>query len=168
MVDESTFESFYQRTKQSLWLYVVRMMKDEDLADDVFQDTYIRFLHSNIDHLNESQMKSYLYRIATNRMRDHWRTLKRERRWFAAETEEPSVQTSVEMDLRHDLANALQHLASQERAMVWLAYVEEYSHKEIAEMFKLREKSIKVLLHRAKRKLLEIFKHKGITSEAAS
>ena len=165
MIDEWTFGLFYERTKRSLWLYVARMMRDDGLADDIFQEAYIRFLQSNVELKSESQMKSYLYRITTNLMRDHWRKLKRDRRWFTSETEEPQIQRSVDMDLRHDLTEALQHLVPQQRAMVWLAYVEEYTHKEIAQMLTLREKSVKVLLYRAKQKLREIFKHRNITPE---
>ena len=169
MVDESTFASFYEHTKHSLWLFVARTMRDDARADDIFQESYIKFLQSDMEHKDEMKMKSYLYRIAANLMRDHWRKQKRERRWFAAgETEVPVKNGARGIELRQDITDALQLLNHQQRSMVWLAYAEEYSHREIAEMLNLREKSVKVLLYRAKQKLLEIFKHKGISSEMAS
>ena len=169
MIDEKKFASFYEQTKHALWLYVAGMMREDSRADDIFQETYIRFLQSNVEHKSEVHMKSYLYRIATNLMRDHWRKQKRERRWFAPEEENaPSKSDANSIELQHDLSSALDCLAPQQRSMVWLAYVEEYSHKEIAEMLNLREKSVKVLLYRAKQKLGKLFKRKGITPEMVS
>lgn len=167
MLDESTFASFYESTKQHLWLYIVRMMRDESRADDIFQETYVRFLQSDVINSGDSQLRSYLYRIATNLMRDHWRKQRREQRWFTDDSNDAPAQGSVaDADLQHDIADALGYLAPRQRSMVWLAYVEEYTHKEIAEMLKVRERSVKVLLHRAKLKLLDIFQQKGIAPRA--
>ena len=166
MMDESIFQSFYESTKQSLWLYVVRTIGDDALADDIFQETYIKFLQHTTRETNEQAMKSYLYRIATNLINDHWRKQKRERSWFGAEDESvPSKSTDRQDDLQHDVKEAFRHLTPQQRSMLWLAYVEGYEHKEIASMLKLRAGSIKVLLFRAKQKLLEVFKQMGITPE---
>jgi len=167
-MEESAFASFYESTKQQLWLYIARTVQDHAAADDIFQESYIKFLQYTPREKHELALKSYLYRIATNVINDHWRKQKRTRKWFASKTEEvPASNNTTDIDMRHDLTDALQHLAPQQRSMVWLAYVEDYTHKEIAEMLKVKEHSVKVLLHRAKQKLLEIFKHKGITSEVS-
>ena len=166
-MEETAFASFYESTKQALWLYIIKVVQDESVTDDMFQETYIRFLQRPAREKDERAMKSYLYRIATNLINDHWRKLKRDRKWFSGETGEvPATNGTGHIEARHDIADALGHLAPQQRSMVWLAYVEEYTHREIAEMLKVKESSVRVLLHRAKRKLLEIFKEKGMTSEA--
>jgi RNA polymerase sigma-70 factor (ECF subfamily) len=166
-MDESTFQSFYDSTKQPLWRYIASLTKDDALADDVFQESYIRFLQSTVEFKGEPQMKSYLYRTATNCMRDHWRKLKRERQWFEAGHDVPA-ETSHPVEVRHDVEKALDGLSLQQRSLLWLAYAEEYEHKEIAGILKLREKSVKVLLFRAKRKLAHVFKRMGITTEETS
>ena len=169
MVDESTFQSFYESTKQQLWLYVVKVVEDASVAGDIFQESYIRFLQHTMREKNENAMKSYLYRTATNLINDHWRKLKRERGWFGAEDEQPSVRAAdPNFDLRHDVSEAFQQLTPQQRSVLWLAYVEKYEHREIAAMLKLRENSIKVLLFRAKQKLTSVFKQMGITFESVS
>lgn len=169
MLDESTFSSFYDRTKGPFWKYIAGMVHDTALADDIFQESYVRFLQSRIESRNETQMKSYLYRIATNLMRDHWRREKHRSNVPVDELKDLSPHNPAgETELRTDLGEALQHLAPQQRSMVWLAYVEEYTHKEIAGILKLKEQSVKVLLHRAKQKLLEIVQLKGITPESGS
>jgi len=49
----------------------------------------------------------------------------------------------------------------QERALLWLAYVECADHREIAEILGLKEKSVKVLLFRARRRMEAILKRHG-------
>ena len=56
-------------------------------------------------------------------------------------------------------------MSPQQRSLLWLAYVEGYRHDEIASMLKLREKSVRVLLYRARRKLSEICRSMGIHKE---
>src|SRR5713101_6062138 len=169
MLDESTFGSFYEHTKRSLWLYLSRTMKDDALADDLFQEVYIRFLQRPAEHKDGASMKSYLFRIATNLMHDHWRKTKRERKRLEAETQKDTgITKGHEIDMRLDIGEAFKQLSPQQRSLLWLAYAEEFEHKEIAEILKVGEKSVKVLLFRAKQKLVGIFKQLGITPEAIS
>ncbi|HLX13429.1 MAG TPA: RNA polymerase sigma factor, partial [Bacteroidota bacterium] len=158
--------SFYESTKQSLWRYVAGILRDDALAKDILQDAYTRFLQSGDEVREPAQMKSYLFQIATNLMRDHWRKLKNQRNWFDEET--ASAQSSTDgsrMELRHDFRRAFEFLSPQQRSLVWLAYAEGYAHKEIAAMLNVREKSVKVLLFRAKQRLLEICSQLGISME---
>ncbi|HTK82145.1 MAG TPA: RNA polymerase sigma factor [Bacteroidota bacterium] len=169
MLDESTFSSFYDRTKAPFWKYIAAMVHDTALADDIFQESYVRFLQSRIESRNDVQMKSYLYRIASNLAHDHWRKEKHRSSVSPDELEDFSSHNPAgETELRSDIGDALKHLAPQQRSMVWLAYVEEYSHREIAGILKVKEQSVKVLLYRARQKLLEVFKVKGITQELGS
>ena len=55
--------------------------------------------------------------------------------------------------LRMDLETALGQLKTRDRALLWLAYVEGYEHREIAKILDLAEKSVRVLLFRAKKKM---------------
>ncbi|HEV8538132.1 MAG TPA: RNA polymerase sigma factor [Bacteroidota bacterium] len=166
-MDESAFASFYESTKRQLWLYIVRVVGDASVADDLFQETYLRFLQHTLRESDEKAVKSYLYRIATNLANDHWRKLKRHRTWFGADQDDtPQVTDPRNPDLRHDVGAALRQLSARQRSLLWLAYVEDYGHKEIAGMLKLREGSIKVLLFRARQKLSEVLRHMGISPEA--
>jgi RNA polymerase sigma-70 factor (ECF subfamily) len=166
-MDESEFPKFYERTNRSLWRYCAGMMKDDAHADDIFQDTYIKFLQSDVQFKSEPQMKSYLYRTATNCMRDYWRKMKRERQWFEAEGAEVT-DASDPVELRHDLEKSFAGLSPQQRSLLWLAYAEEYEHKEIAQILQLKEKSVKVLLFRAKHKMIELAGRLGIAKEATT
>jgi RNA polymerase sigma-70 factor, ECF subfamily len=164
-MDEDQFHSLYDATKKQLWTYLVRLSGDTSIADDIFQETFVRLLQREGPALAESKMKPYLFSIATNLMRDHWRKSKRSRSWFTDNFENtPNYSVDVP-GLRHEIEGAFRHLTPQERSLTWLAYVEGYTHREIAQILGVREKSVKVLLFRAKKRLVGILKTMGITSE---
>jgi RNA polymerase sigma-70 factor (ECF subfamily) len=154
-MDESIFQSFYERTNRPLWRYLARMMNADAHVDDIFQETYIRFLQSDVKFTNEQHMKAYLFRTATNCMRDHWRKMKRERQWLEGEGGEVT-DSDDPVQVRFDLGQSFAGLSTQQRSLLWLAYAEEYQHREIAEILDLKEKSVRVLLFRAKQKMLEL------------
>ena len=120
-MDESTFQSFYERTNRPLWRYLARVLHADAHVDDIFQESYIRFLQSDVEFANEHQMKSYLYRTATNCMRDHWRRMKRERQWFEAEGEQ-AANSHDPVEVQHDLEQSFAGLSVRQRSLLWLAY----------------------------------------------
>ncbi|PYV27795.1 MAG: hypothetical protein DMG24_03755 [Acidobacteria bacterium] len=72
-MDEDSFRVFYDRTARPLWSYLARLLGDTTAADDLLQETYYRFLRARLPEMDEAYRKNYLFRIATNLMRDHWR-----------------------------------------------------------------------------------------------
>src|ERR1700761_9596182 len=72
-IDEDAFRAIYDRTARPLWAYLRRVTGRTDVADDLLQETYCRFVARNPHGLDEAQTRSYLFRIATNLMRDCWR-----------------------------------------------------------------------------------------------
>lgn len=181
MIEEKSFALFYERTRHGLWGYIARSTNGGPETDDIFQDSYIRFIQSDVDQQDEGRMKSYLYRIATNLIRDSWRKSKRTVRLFesgggtaGAAGDIGTVEDirasadSRAVELRHDLTEAFKSLALRQRQMLWLAYAEDHTHEEIARILNIRELSVKVLLFRARRRLVEILREIGFTKESAS
>lgn len=164
-MDEAAFRAFYEGTRQSLWSYIIRSLRDTTRADDVFQESYVRFIQSSAGTLEPAQQRAYLFRTASNLLVDLYRKQKRLQP-MSAEAEQMHTdsydRSSHAMDVRHDVGKAFDQLTSQERSLLWLAYVEEYPHREIAGMLKVKEKSVKVLLFRAKRHLLQIAENIGL------
>lgn len=159
-MDEAAFHAFYQETAPRLWAYIRRASGDAALADDIFQETFYRFLRASLPELEPQQRKAYLYRAATSLLADHWRRSKRERRWsFRALFEEPAFENR---DFGEDMTRLFEQLKPQEQSLLWLAYVEGFDHREIAGVLRLREKSVRVLLFRARQKLAGILTRHGI------
>jgi RNA polymerase sigma-70 factor (ECF subfamily) len=172
-LSEAAFQAFYHETARPLWSYIRRVCGDPTLADDLLQEAYLRFIAAPEVRANESSRKAYLYRIATNLITDHWRHCTREKRWVVKShsdehfQEEPSPgqkDHSEKTLLAQDLSRIFQQLNPMERSLLWLAYVEGSEHREIAATLGLKEKSIRVLLYRARHKLARLLKRRGLSA----
>lgn len=156
-MNEATFEEIYERTARPLWSYVARISGNSALADDVVQETFLRYLRSPLTETDDAGVKSYLYKIATNLVYDHFRKMQRENKWQLFLTRESASEIVYETFAEDsDMMRVFQNLKPQERALLWLAYVEGYEHREIAAVLNLSAVSIKVLLFRARRKLAQL------------
>lgn len=158
-MDSEEFAGFYERSARSLWAYVARVSGDPALADDLMQESYIRFLCAAQPMDGEVAARRYLFRIATNLLRDHWR------RPRPASIEEIPEQffsvadQSASSDSRAILGPALKLMRPRDRQLLWLAYAEGYSHREIAEVTGLASASIRLLLFRARRKIASLLRN---------
>jgi RNA polymerase sigma-70 factor (ECF subfamily) len=161
-MDEQTFRLFYEKTARSLGSYLARLCGDVTLAEDLVQESYYRFLRADLKTSDEAYQKNYLFRIGTNLARDHWRRPKKDNLDLGAGAEvRADDRTAEQVQQRSDLSRALQQLKPREREILWLAYVEGSSHKEIAEVVGLRAGSIRLLLFRARRKMAELIRKSG-------
>ncbi len=161
MMDEAVFQVFYQRTAPGLRSYIHRSAGSADLADDILQDAFLRFLRVAPGDLEPSQQKAYLYKIASSLLVDHWRRVNREQRWDWKAFVVTQRTTDAQLELGHDVSDVFRTLKPQQRSLLWLAYIEGFEHCEIASMLGLREKSVKVLLFRAKRKMADTLRKNG-------
>jgi RNA polymerase sigma-70 factor (ECF subfamily) len=155
MMNELQFEAFYNEHSRPLWSYIRRLANNSEIADDVLQESFMRFLEASVRPKDNE--KAYLYRIATNLVYDyfrrHSRDMKRQTHYNLELNDEPSYESFAEDD---NLAKVFDKLKMQERALLWLAYVEGHDHREIAEMLGLKSLSVRVLLFRARRKLVNL------------
>jgi RNA polymerase sigma-70 factor, ECF subfamily len=152
------FEAFYLRTARTLHGYLCRLSRDSATADEILQEAYIRMI--NLPAMDEMPRKAYLYKTATNILRDRWRKQKREQKW----SELMPVTEAVHHDLSLpvDMASVLDQLSPQERAVLWLAHVEELSHREIGAVLDVKEKSVRVMVFRAREKARDLLEKAGL------
>ncbi|HSB13815.1 MAG TPA: RNA polymerase sigma factor [Bryobacteraceae bacterium] len=156
VMDEDAFRGFYERTARGLWVYLARVTGDRQLADDLLQETFYRFLRAAATHDSEAHRRNSLYRIATNLARDaRRRSLTRAPSSLTGNDIErlPSGDEAGATERMTDFTRAMAQLKPRERAMLWLAYGEGISHGEIADLLGLRPASLKPMLFRARRKL---------------
>lgn len=158
-MDEDSFRVLYERTARPLWAYLMRVSGDPALADDLLQECYCRFLSSTNPPQDEAYRRNYLFRIATNLLRDHWRAVQRHGVASVEAADLPSEdQAMANVPLRSDLGRALSRLKPRERQLLWLAYAEGASHKEIAKASGMKTASVRPLLFRARKKLLALLR----------
>jgi len=154
---EGEFELFYLRTANTLHGYLARLSRDTGTAEEVLQEAYIRII--NAPPMDQSQRKAYLYQTATNILRDRWRKQKREQKW--SELQQTTEERRQEFNLPIDMATIFDRLNAQERAVLWLAHVEELSHREIGAIIGIRERTVRVVVFRAREKAKELLESAG-------
>ena len=154
-MDDHAFESFYAETARALRAYVAHTLGDLNQVDDIVQEAYLKLLRMPVVPDDPHQLRPLLFRIASNLMSDEWRRRRRATNAAHAHALEPT-QTHPDMALRLDMIQVFQQLKPQQRQMMWLAYVEGADHREIAAALGLREGSVRVLLHRARRRLASL------------
>jgi RNA polymerase sigma-70 factor (ECF subfamily) len=155
-VTEQEFVRLYERAAPALRSYLRLLCRDAALADDLLQDGFLRMLRVNVARLNEHQLKSYLYKAATSAAMDHFRAKRREIQGLAEVHGEPGF--LADLDLPLDMNLALRALKPQQQVLLWLAYVEGFEHREIAPLLGMGEKSVRVVLFRARQQLAAILK----------
>jgi RNA polymerase sigma-70 factor, ECF subfamily len=147
-----------------LWAYVYRVIRHAGDADDVVQDAFCRLLRADVEGLNDEELRRYVFRIAGNLMTDRWRRTERETRWLDRLRGEPQFDPGEAPD--DSVSREFNELRPRDRALLWLAYVEEHNHQEIASALGIGRGSVKVLLSRARAKLRKLLVTKGLTARA--
>jgi RNA polymerase sigma-70 factor (ECF subfamily) len=163
---EAQFEAFYRKTAGSLWSYIFRMTGDAATADDLLQKTFLGFLRANPTFESEEHARRYAFRAATNLALDHFRESKRDR--VKLDSLLPHAPSIVDRgELRHDVSRLFGELKPRERALLWLAHVEEANHEEIGEALGVKSGSVRVLLFRARKRLADLLAKAGIGPEVS-
>lgn len=160
-MDEQAFEALYRQTARPLWAYISRALGGPTHADDILQETYLRLLRAPTSARDPQQHRALLYRIASNLVVDHFRRAKRERA-AAERTPIDDAAGGRDLALRIDMKRVFGQLRPEERVMMWLAYVEGSGHREIAEAVGVKEKSVRVLLFRARKRLAALLTAGGV------
>ena len=153
---EAEFERLYEANAGPVLGYLIASTDRHDVADDLLQETFCRVLAHRAAMsqagMDAAAQRRYLFRIATNLLRDRWRG--REDQPFS-EPAEAGESRNFEASI--DVHAMLRHLKPRERELLWLAYVEGMDHAEIAAATGLNRLSVRTLLFRARSRAKQFF-----------
>lgn len=145
------FRELYDREKAFIRASVYWMVRSEEI-DDVVQETFIKAWKSRESFQGQSQLKTWLYRIAMNCAHDHYRKYKDALPLNSEENEEnfePSVDQRVELKNLIDVG--IQKIPWEQREAFVLFYKMQWGHKEIAELQEVPVGTVKSRLNKAKK-----------------
>jgi RNA polymerase sigma-70 factor (ECF subfamily) len=161
-MNEQEFQVFYSQTAQPLRAYLIGASGNLTVADDLLQESYFRFLRADVKANDDTHRRNYLFRIATNLLRDQYRRRRPEVHEFPELPDDGN--SGDRAALKSDMAQALRHLKPRDRQMLWLAYVEGLSHREIGEALGLKSDSLRPMLFRARQRLARVLRERGFGS----
>ena len=164
--DTNSFSYFVDNYKDMVFTLALKMTKSREEAEEVSQDTFIKAYKNLSKFKGDSKFSTWLYRIAYHTTLD--RLKKNKKNYLTATIDEFTVNQiksvedtmqSIERKERAEIMNeCLLKLPEDERSILWLFYYEELSLKEIIEVTLLTEANVKVKLHRARKRLLNVVK----------
>lgn len=149
MTDEE-FERFHAETAGPLRAYLVSVGGVESLADDLVQSAYLRLLDAAKVPEDLRARRVYLFRIARNLLADEFRRRRRKRQEARAPEAGGFGSPGLDCESRIEVQRALGKLSERDRELLWLVYVLDLSHREVAEVTGVAAGSVRVLLHRAR------------------
>lgn len=143
--NEWAFSQLIKRHEKKVYGFIFSKVADEDLANDIFQDTYIKIIHTlkNKNYQEEGKFLQFTMRIAHNLIIDHYR--KSSKVHFKRDTEEYSVFQGIEDytpniellmidgQVEEDLKKMIDLLPYDQKEVIMLRIYDDLSFKEIAE-----------------------------------
>lgn len=162
---EAQFRDFYTLTARPLKAYLSRLTGNPALAEDLLQESFYRLLRAALPAMDASARKSYLYRTATNLARDHFRASKFQPEQLEDYPNHAGEDPTGSAQVSTDIQNVLNEIKPNERELMWLAYVEGATHREIAAVTGLKEASVRPLLFRVRQKLAALLRERGLGKE---
>lgn len=145
--NNAAFDELLERHQQSLYAYIYYTVRDNGLADDIFQDTFIKAITTiqQGKYIESGKFKAWLTRIAHNLMIDHFRQKKSENMVSNDEYEgnllnnaslcEETVETEmVRTQVLSDVKRLMDWLPDTQREVVEMRYYKNLSFKEIADI----------------------------------
>ncbi|MFE8703011.1 RNA polymerase sigma factor [Cytobacillus sp. FJAT-54145] len=164
--DKEAFNRLYVLLKPSLYAFLFRFTKDEQLSIDLVQDSFIK-LHTNSRNYNPSKasVKTYLFQIAY-----HLMITKVNRRKTWQRIVPFLVPRTTDTPLYEDritIREAISKLPESQRAVVLLSYYHEMTHSEISEVIGIPVGTVKSRLHHSIKNLRQLLEVDTIGKERA-
>jgi len=150
------YDQHYLKVKK----FILAVVRDECAADDLCQETFMRVQNSLDTLKDESKVSAWIFRIAYNLCRDHFRKLKV--RGAGERANDAGTQIAVPSSIHKELEQREMSQCVQEqvnllpeslRSVIILFDLMGCTHEEVSEILGITRDAVKVRLHRARKKL---------------
>jgi len=171
---QENFLQIYQEYEQPIFNYILRMIQDYEIAEDLTQDIFVRVYQHLSTFRGESSFSTWIYRLATNLCRDHFRkkSSRQERRTDllgilssgenqVIERFDPhecgapirADEIAIKSEMNACIRNYIDQLPEDYRAVIILSELRDLKNQDIAEILECSLETVKIRLHRARKRL---------------
>lgn len=153
-ITKQTLVGIYEQHSPGLYRYAYRLLGDRHLAEECVSETFSRFLQSvRNGRWPDQNVQGYLYRMAHNWATDQYRkrtleTVELDAELHSDPLENPAHQYAEGME-RERVREALMALPEEQRKVVMLRLMEQWSHEEVANAIGKTVEATRALQHRA-------------------
>jgi RNA polymerase sigma-70 factor (ECF subfamily) len=154
-LDKQALVEIYEQYSPAIFRYASRLLDDSYLAEECVSETFSRFLRSIRGGAQPENVRAYLYRAAHNWIIDCYRKqpplpdILLEEDFQSPDAEgNPAQMVSTEME-RQRVRTAILRLPAEQRQVIELRFIEEWSHDEVAAAIGKTVEATRALQHRA-------------------
>ena len=162
---EKAFTSIIKKYQEKLYWHLRRMVVDHDDANDVLQNVMIRVWNGLENFREDSQLYTWLYRVATNECLTFLEQQKK-RASVSLSDVESGLENKIKADQNFDgkklewkLQLGIQQLPEKQRIVFQLRYYDEMPYEEMSRVLETSEGALKASYHHAVKKIEEYIKN---------
>jgi len=157
--DKQAYALIIQQFERQMYTYCYYILKNHEETEDAVQDIFIRAYENLHQYSRQVSFSAWLYKMAYNHMMN---MKKKQGRWLklvnAVKEQQPKVEISPKASVIEEM---LTYLTPEERHILLLRAVEQYSFEEIGKIMDIKPATIRKRYERLRSKLLEYKLHKG-------
>lgn len=152
--DDSAIESFVRKYYPKIFQYCLLHIRDRGDAEDLTQETFLKFFQSFKRYQHRGKCSAFLYAIASNACKDYYR---KAREQYVEEVPEKAEedQDMGSAEIRMDVETAVARLPEELRETAILFFFQNLKQKEIAKLLDIKLSLVKYRVNRAKKLLGE-------------
>ena len=166
--DTQAFAVLVDRYKDLVFTLAIRMLKNREEAEEVSQDTFIKVYKALPKFKGDSKLSTWVYKVAYNTCLDRIKKNKNHYNEvtidsfteYKLKTVGNALDALEEKEQQQTIQDCLQHLASKDSFLLSLFYFEELSLEEISKIVDMEANTVKVNIHRARKRLAILLKQK--------
>jgi len=167
--DKHCLDQLAQQARERLYTYVYRLTQQDDLAQEIVQESLFEMCKVIGKLKKTDRFWPWLYGIATNKLRRHYRTEQTQRklaissatRKSTLKDREDGLENLVGEELKHIVSSAMRKLRERHKAVLIMRCYDEMAYSEIAESMGCSEFSTRMLFLRAKKALQKELSRNG-------
>lgn len=166
--DTQAFSVLVDVYKDLVFTLAIRMLKNREEAEEVSQDTFIKIYKALPKFKGESKLSTWIYKVAYNTCLDQIK--KNNRRYDEVaidsfsenqiKTLDNALDALEEKEQQQTIQDCLQQLTSKDSFLLTLFYFEELSLEEISQIVNMEANTVKVNIHRARKRLAILLKQR--------
>jgi RNA polymerase sigma-70 factor (ECF subfamily) len=163
---EKAFTSIIKKYQEKLYWHVRRMVIDHEDANDVLQNVFLRVWNGLENFREDSQLYTWLYRIATNECLTYIEQQKK-RTAIPLDVTESGLSNKIKADSHFDanrlewkLQLAIQQLPEKQRIVFNLRYYDEMPYEQMSRVLDTSEGALKASYHHAVKKIEDYIKNR--------
>ena len=155
----------YERYHRQLFSFLFHMTRHKEVSEDMVQNVFYRMLKYRKGFTGYGEFKTWMYHVARNTLKDHFRKDKRTNSNKSLEDVQEILASEQFADEQLEkqqefktLEQAMENLTDDNRELLILCRFQELKYNEIARILNTTEGAVKVRVHRALNQLKQLFK----------